>query len=296
MAQGTIALLLGELVMARHHLAQALARYDVQQHRSHAVRYGTDPGTNSCSRMSWVLQLLGYPDQALRRSQDTLALAQTLAHANSLTGALYFAGVFHQFRREASDAQALAEATVTLATEQGMAQRIATGTFLRGWALTVQGYSEEGLAHMHQGLADYRATGTILDLPWYLGVLAEACGYTDRVDEGLDTIAEALAVAENTGYYAAELHRIKGALLMQQAGADVSRAEACLQQALTIARRQEAKSLELRAAMSLSRLWQQQGKRTEARALLAPVYGWFTEGFDTADLQEAKALLEELGA
>jgi tetratricopeptide (TPR) repeat protein len=213
----------------------------------------------------------------------------------SLSCALYFAGVFHQFRHEASAAQALAEATVKLATEQGMAQRMATEMFLRGWALTMQGRGEEGLAHMRQGLADYRATGTVLDLPWYLGVLAEACGRTDRADEGLSIIAEALAMADDTGYYAAELYRLKGVLLMQHAVSDVVQAEACLQQALTIARCQQAKSLELRAAVNLVRLWQRQGKHAEAQALLEPIYGWFTEGLDTADLQEARVLLETLG-
>jgi len=152
------------------------------------------------------------------------------------------------------------------------------------------------LAQMRQGLANYRSTGTVLDLPWYLGVLAEACGSTGRVDEGIDTIADALAMADNTGYYAAELYRLKGELLLAQAGNAPQRleAEASLQQALNVARRQEAKSLELHAAMSLARLWQQQGKRATAHALLAPIYAWFTEGFDTADLQEAQALLAAL--
>jgi hypothetical protein len=164
-----------------------------------------DPTTLAWLGLSWVLWLLGYPDQAHRRSQETLALAQALAHPHSLATALSFAAMFHQFRREVAATEALAEATVTLATEQGMAQRLARGTFLRGWALTAQGRGEDGLAQMRQGLANSRATGTVLDLPWCLGVLAEACGSTSRVDEGLGTIAEALTVADNTGYYEAEL-------------------------------------------------------------------------------------------
>jgi predicted ATPase len=147
---------------------------------------------------------------------------------------------------------------------------------------------------MHQGLANYQATGTVLDLPWYLGILAEAYGSANRTDAGLDTIAEALAIAAKAGYYEAELHRLKGELLRQHTVSNVFQVETCFQQALDIACRQQAKSLELRAAMSLARLWQQQGKRTEARELLASIYGWFTEGFDTADLQEAKALLGQL--
>ena len=134
----------------------------------------------------------------------------------------------------------------------------------------------------------------MLDLPWYLGVLAEAYRSANRIDAGLETIAEALAIAEKAGYYEAELYRLQGELLRRHAVSDLSQVEACFQQALTIARRQQAKSWELRAAMSLACLWQQQGKRTEARELLASIYGWFTEGFDTADLQEAKALLDQL--
>jgi predicted ATPase len=294
MAQGTIALLLGDLMTARRHLEQAIALYDVQHHHSHALRYSVDPGVISLSRMSWVLWLLGYPDQALRRSQDTLALAQTRAHPHSLASALFFAAMFHQFRREASAAQELAAATVSLATKQGMALELVRGTFLQGWALSTQGRGADGLVQMRQGLTDYQATGTMLDLPWYLGALAEAYGSTNRIDAGLDTIAEALTIADKAGYYEAELYRLKGELLRQHTVSNVFQVEACLQQALDIACRQQAKSLELRAAMSLARLWQQQGKRTAARELLAPIYGWFSEGFETADLQEAKALLGQL--
>ena len=182
MARGTIALLLGEIMTARRHLEQAIALYDVQHHRSHALRYGVDPGVISLSRMSWALWLLGYPDQALCRSQETLALAQTLAHPYSLANALFFAAMFHQFRREALAAQELAAATVSLATEQGLAQWLARGTILQGWALTAQGRSEDGLAQMRHGLTNCRATGTVLDLPWYLGVLAEAYGSANRVE------------------------------------------------------------------------------------------------------------------
>jgi predicted ATPase len=166
---------------------------------------------------------------------------------------------------------------------------------LRGWALTMQGQGADGLTQMRQGLAAYRATGTVLDLPWYLGVLAEACGRTGRVDEGQVMLAEALAAVDKTDFYEAELHRLTGELRLRHAVPDATQAEPCLHHALAVARRQQAKSWELRAAMSLSRLWQQQGQRDAARELLTPIYGWFTEGFDTADLQEAKALLEEVG-
>jgi predicted ATPase len=163
-------------------------------------------------------------------------------------------------------------------------------------ALAAQGQGAEGIAQMRQGLTALRATGTALGMPGFLAQLAEAYGQVGQVDEGLHLLAEALALVENTGgrQWEAQLHRLHGELLRRQAVPEAQAAEACFQQALTVARRQQARSWELRAAMSLARLWQEQGKRAEARELLAPIYGWFTEGFDTADLQEARALLDEL--
>ena len=170
------------------------------------------------------------------------------------------------------------------------------GTWLRGWALAIQGQGEAGLAQMHQGLAAILATGQRLAQPRGLVLLAEATGHTGQVAEGLRLLAESLVALEASGQgdLLAEAYRLKGEFLLRQALPDASQAEACFQQALAVARHQQAKSWELRVALSLSRLWQRQGKRTEARELLAPLYGWFTEGFDTADLQEAKALLTAL--
>jgi predicted ATPase len=155
----------------------------------------------------------------------------------------------------------------------------------------------EGIAQIRQGFAAWRATGAGVAWPWWLALLAEVCGKVGQLDEGLGALEEALAAVQHNEehHYEAEVYRLKGELLLQQSAAQQGEAEEHFQQALDIARRQQAKSLELRAAVSLSRLWQRQGQRTEAYDLLAPVYGWFTEGFDTADLQEAKALLEELG-
>jgi predicted ATPase len=149
---------------------------------------------------------------------------------------------------------------------------------------------------MRQSLTAYRGTGSGLVLPYFLARLAEACGKEERIEAGLHLLDEALTLVDKHGecWWEAELHRLKGVFMLQQAVPDAKQAKGCLQQALATARRQQAKSLELRAALSLSRLWQQQGKRAEARRLLAEIYGWFTEGFDTADLQDAKALLEEL--
>ncbi|HSX80585.1 MAG TPA: hypothetical protein VLQ80_18695, partial [Candidatus Saccharimonadia bacterium] len=199
-------------------------------------------------------------------------------------------------RREWQPVQAHAEALLALATEHRFARYMAMGAVFRGRALAAQGLGAEGIAQMHQGLAALRATGTVLGTPIYLGWLAEVYGQVGQVDEGLHLLAEALAMGDTTrSRLAAELHRLHGELLLRQAIPDTPQAEACFQQALDVARHQQAKSWELRIATSLSRLWQQQGKRAQARELLAPLYAWFTEGFDTADLQDAKALLAELG-
>src|SRR5262249_35713242 len=194
--------------------------------------------------------------------------------------------------------QERAEAGMALASEKGFPQYLAIGMVMRGWALTMQGQGEEGIAHLHQGLAAFRAAGAEISRSRDLGLLAEAYGKVGQTEAGLTALAEALAVVDKTGerYWEAELHRLKGELLLALSTDKTTEAEACFHQALDIARRQEAKSLELRAATSLSRLWQQQGKRAASYDLLAPVYGWFTEGFDTADLQKAKALLDELTA
>jgi predicted ATPase len=265
------------------------------------------------------LWALGYPDQALKRSQEALTLAQELSHPLSLAQALIAALRIHQQSREGQAIQEQAEALITLSTEHQFAFILAWGIIMRGWAVAGQGQREEGIAQMCQGLAAHRATGAEANRPYYLACLAEVYGQTEQAEEGLDVLAEALARVDNTEEreYEAELYRLKGQLTLQQEARGwrlgtgspssqpsslpplVSRevaleAEGYFQKAIAIARKQQAKSLELRAVMSLSRLWQQQGKQDEARQLLAGIYGWFTEGFDTKDLQEAKALLEKL--
>jgi predicted ATPase len=196
---------------------------------------------------------------------------------------------------EADVTQEWAEASLAINTEHGFGQNIGTATFTRGWALAAQGRHEEGMAQMRQGLASRRQRGAGATLAEYSARLGEAYGRIGQAEEGLCLLAEALALVDKGDFwYEAEVHRIKGELLLRQAVPNAPQAEACFQQALAVARRQQAKSWELRAAMSLIRLWQQQGKRAEARQLLAPIYSWFTEGFDTFDLQEAKALLDEL--
>jgi predicted ATPase len=243
-----------------------------------------------------ALCALGYLDQALRRGHEALTLAQALSHPPSLAATLFYVALTHCFRREAHAARERAEAAMALASAQGVPQWLAVGTILRGWALAMQGQGEEGLVQLRQGLAAWRAMGAGLTVSYYLALLAEVSGQAGQAEEGLRLLAEALAHVDTTGerYYAAEVYRLKGELLLRQAIPDEAQAETCWHQALAIARHQQTKAWELRVAVSLARLWQQQGKRAEARALLALIYGWFTEGFDTVDLQDARTLLEEL--
>jgi predicted ATPase len=286
----------GELVAARAHLEQGITLYDPQQHRAHTFLYGHDPGIECRIFAALVLWQLGYPEQALQRGYEALTLARELAHPYSLAYALMFAAVVSRLRREWSAVQAHAEALLALATEQGFAFWEATGTMLRGAALAAQGQGKTGIAEIRQGLAAFRAMGAEHSLTDLLAVLATAYGDVGQPATGLPLLDEALALGDKNDEhkYEPELYRLKGELLLALSAEHQTEAAACYHQALAIARRQQAKSWELRAAMSLSRLWQQQGQREAARDLLAGVYGWFTEGFDTADLQEAKALLDAL--
>jgi len=235
-----------------------------------------------------------------------------LSHPYSSAMALFFAAELHYLRREVEAVRGRAAAAVALSAEQEFPFWLAQGTCLQGWVLTEQGQREEGIAQMRQGLAIYQATGAELGRPYWLVLPTAVQGQGGQVAEGLNALAEAHAAVHKSGerYYEAEIYRLKGELTLQQSGvrspqsgvpstqhpapSTQAEAEACFHQAVEIARCQSAKSLELRAVMSLSRLWQRQGKKDEARKLLAEIYGWFTEGFDTADLQEAKTILEEL--
>jgi class 3 adenylate cyclase/predicted ATPase len=302
-ALGTTLYFMGEFVQARVHLEQGVTLYNPLQHRSHAILYGQDPGVICLSTLSRALWALGYPDQAVQRLQESLALAQRLSHPFSLSFALYVAAVVYQYLHQVPATQEHTEALMAISTEQGFRLRVAQARILLGWTLVEQGQVAEGIAQMRQSVAAYGATGADLGRPYYLTLLAEAYGKAGQVEEGLTALAGAMTAAQRNRICSneAEIYQLQGDLLLRQAmgGSDSlvkppPEAEACLHQALDVARRQGAKSLELRTAMSLSRLWQQYGKRAEARQLLAPIYGWFTEGFDTADLQDAKALLEEL--
>jgi TOMM system kinase/cyclase fusion protein len=289
---------LGELTLGRTHVEQGMALYDAQQHHALAFRYGIDLGVYFLCHGARHLWLLGFPEQARTSVREALTLARTLAHPFSLAFALHWAATIHQWRREAPATQEQAEASMAFSREQGFALWVPGGTVLRGWALTEQGQMEEGIAQMRQGMTAWQATGAEVDRPYYLALLAEGYGKAAQVEVGLHMLAEALTVVEaiEERYYEAELYRLQGELLLARATEHDTEAETSFRQALDIARRQLAKSLELRAAMSLARLWQHQGRRTAAYELLAPVYGRFTEGFDTADLQEARALLDALQA
>ncbi|MDA2921126.1 tetratricopeptide repeat protein, partial [Desulfobacterota bacterium AH_259_B03_O07] len=283
---------LGELIPARDHLEQGIALYGPRQHRSHAFIYGQDPGVFCLSYLARALWFLGYPDQALDRINETLSMAQELSHPFSLAFALYFATLIRQLRQEVQSVRELTEKVITLSSEQGFPQWLTYGTILQGWMLADKGQGE-GIAQVRQGMADWRTTGAEIGRPHHLGLLIETYLKVGEAEEGLTSIAEALAVVNKNGelYYEAELYRLKGELLLKLGDAE---SEACFLKAIDIARRQGAKSLELRAVTSLSRLLQKQGKKDEARQMLSEIYDWFTEGFDTKDLLDAKTLLEEL--
>jgi TOMM system kinase/cyclase fusion protein len=296
---------LGNPAQACTHLEQTVTLYDPAQHHVLAYRYGAmDPGIVGFGYYTLALWMRGYAAQACAQSAKALSLAQQLAHPYTLARTLYYDTVLCQLRRDAPAVRDQAEAATTVATAQKFALAQALGLIMRGWAIAVQEHSTEGLVQIQQGLAAYRATGAEYQRPHFLTLLAEVSGILGQPEGGLAALEEALTLMEQTGerYYEAELHRQRGELLLlceaqshlAQDSREQHEAEVCFQQALDVARHQQAKSLELRAAMSLARLWQRQGKRAEAYELLAPIYGWFTEGFDTADLQEARTLLEEL--
>jgi class 3 adenylate cyclase/predicted ATPase len=296
-ALGRTLFFLGMYASAHTHLTQGIALYDRQQHRASAFLYGEDAGVVCHSFTAWALWRLGYPAQGLVQTDKAVTLAQQSAHPFSLSFVLSNAAQFHQLRREVRAVQEHSDATITLATDQGFPFWLAIGSTLRGWALAQQGQVQEGIEQLTQGLSAFRATGAESTRSHYLALLAEAHSVSEQPEAGLTALAEALTVVDKTGarFHEPELYRLKGELLLQQNSANQAEAETCFHQAIRIAQSQQAKSWELRASTSLARLWQQQGKRQEAHDLLAPVYSWFTEGFDTADLKDAKALLEELG-
>ena len=288
---------LGEFVGARTQLEEALRLYNPEQHRTHALLYALDPAVGAGVYAAWTLWCLGHLDQSLAKSHEALAMARQMPHHFTLASALGHCAMLHQLRREVPPTEELSEALMTLSAEQGLAYWPGLATLMKGWVLAERGEGEASIAELRSAMATIRGIGAAAELPWYLALLAGAYGIVGRTAEGLDAIAEALAQVASTNerFYEAEIYRVKGEILLKHGGPDwAAEAETCFRQALDIAEAQSAKSWELRAAMSLARLWAEQGKRAQAQDLLAPVYGWFTEGFETADLKDAKALLEEL--
>ena len=297
MQRGNTSYFMGEFLSARERLENAITLYDTERHRPLASRYGgADAGVTCLSYTAEILWQLGYPDQALKRGNETLALAQTLSHPFSLAFARQSIVVLRQLRREARGAQEAAEGVIALCAEHGFHSNLAKATSVCGWAMAEQGRYEEGIAHIEEGLAALRAIGAEVWRPHLLCLLAEACRKTSRLDAALSALTEALAAADEheNRHYEAEMHRLKGELLLKQNDSNAAEAQNCFERAIGIARKQSAKSWELRATMSLARLLAKQDRRDEARTMLAAIYGWFTEGFNTVDLKDAKSLLDEL--
>jgi predicted ATPase/DNA-binding winged helix-turn-helix (wHTH) protein len=296
-ASGAALFYLGAFPQARHQVAQCLRLYNPRQHGSHTVLYGFDPQIVGLGYMSLLLWFLGYPAQAQARRQELLRHTQSLSHPYSLAVALGTAAMLHQCCREAACLEAGVQKMITLSADYGFPHALAMGMILQGWAMVMQGRGAAGVTRLQEGLRAERATGEFIRRPYYLFLLAEAYGNVGQAAAGLHILAEALPLVATTAerWWEAELYRLKGELLLQENSGDQAHAAvACFRQAVAVARRQHAKALELRAAISLGRLWQSQDQRREAHDLLAPVYEWCTEGFATADLQEAKRLLEEL--
>ena len=286
----------GDFIDVRDHSRQSLALYNPQQHGAGVVPYDQDHGIVSGYLTALSNWMLGYPTQAVQAMENTLAHARELENPNSVGISLLFLAQLSQLRREPEPATTRAEEAMAVSAEHGLPALELWCLLPRGWAIAQQGDVSAGIADIKDAMDRRRAFGMGAVWPWFLALLADAHGALGQFDEGLAALEEALDWVERNDerLYEAEVHRIKGELLHRQDGPDPALAEKCFEQALAVARSQQAKSWELRAAMSMARLWQQNGRVDDARALLSPVYDWFTEGFDTADLKDAKALLDQL--
>jgi predicted ATPase len=286
---------LGEFASAMEHFEKGRSFYDHEQDRDESFRYTQNPAVGMRCHGAWTLWFLGQPDHAWEPMREALTLARDLSEPHGVAHTLYFISVLHHLRREPHLAQEFAEASIQVSNEHGLVLYQASGTVVRGWALFEQGMVEEGIQQMRHGIDAHKATGTEMARPLFLSVLAEALGKTNRTEEGLSLLEEALALVHRKGErcYLSELNRLKGELILLQATTPdtASDAEACFHRSIEFAEQQKAKACELRARMSLSRLYKKQNKHHEARDVLSRIYASFTEGFDTADLREAKALL-----
>ncbi|MBM4466215.1 MAG: tetratricopeptide repeat protein [Chloroflexi bacterium] len=291
---GTSSFYIGDFTSARACQEQLIASYDPELHRSMAFVYGQDLAVLHMGYLARTTWFLGYPDRAVELNREAIARAQGLDHPFSLALAFSMACWTHTERREVAATEERAEAAIRIAAPRGFVFFESMGLCFQGWVRIQEGAIEEGMAQIRQSVAGLRAMGSEFHHPHFLSWLAEGHAKAGQVEEGIARLAEALELVERTGerYYEAEIHRLKGDLLWMQGNGPEAEAE--YDKAIQVARQQSTKSLELRATMSLSRLLQTQGKQEQARQLLAEIYSWFTEGFDTPDLKEAKALLEEL--
>jgi class 3 adenylate cyclase/predicted ATPase len=293
---GSTSFYLGELGDARTHLERSTSIYDPVDHGSMALQYGTDPGVASLCYLSNLLWCLGFPDQALIRSQQSLALASRQAHQVSFAGAWHFASLLHHFRGEVVTARERAEAAISFSTKHGFEFFAALGTIDQGWALIRQSQVAEGMTQIERGMFAYKSIGAQLWWPFFLSLLASAHLTSETAKQGLALISEANDIIDRTAerWWLPELWRLEGELLLKEDSDNEVEAKHRLDQAIVIAKEQQSKSLQLRATISLARLLRDNGGHDEARVMLAEIYNWFTEGFDTTDLLEAKALLDEL--
>jgi predicted ATPase len=293
----TTVFLLGEIERCRQLTETGLALYDRQQHRTLAFRYGQDPGVAHGLYLAWALWLLGHPDQSLKTVLAALELALETSHALSIAFARCFVGLLQNCRGEHVAAGEQAEAASAIAAAHQLTLWLASATMMDGWARSGLGQHEQGIARLQRGVAGWRETGGRAGLTFFLVTLAEAHCKAGQLAEAESVLAqvEAVRVANGEHYYAEELHRIRGEIAVRRDPPDPLRAEAEFREAVEVARSQSARSLELRAATSLAELLERQGKRDEAREQLQPVYAWFSEGFGTADLVRARALLDRLG-
>jgi predicted ATPase len=288
----------GHFAAARDCFATAVVEYDDRERTRHwAAHSGHDAGVTCRSNLAVCLWHLGYPDQALQANRQVVELARQIGHPFSLAYALHYTGWLCQNCRLGAELEAAAEEEFRIATEQGFALWHASGTFYRGAGLVLQGKLEEGLPLLVKGLDGFRATGAELSLPFQLSTLGEAYTQAGRFNDACRTLDEGLTLGEkhDERCQEAELHRLKGELLLAEAPDQASGAEDRFRQAIETARRQQSRAWELRATMSLARLWQRQGRRDEARAALGAVFQTFTEGFTTPDLVDAAALLKDEG-
>jgi predicted ATPase len=301
-ALGVASIYAGDLEAALDHFERAIdlyGRHERDATPSYTSRL-SNPRVTSGVYAAWALWMLGYPDRAAARAREALLLVRSLDHPFGRSYACHLTAGVHQWRGEHQAVQELEDEALAFDTEHGFALLRAVGVIQRGWLLAQRGEAAAGLVQMQEGLAKQREIGAAVLLPFYLALLAKVCDDAGRPAEALSALTEALTVAQRSGrhYWEAELHRLAGVLALhaqESRGAPAtSDAESHFFHALDIARRQRARSLELRAATSLGRLWADTGKAQEAHALLSEVYASFTEGFDTADLREAKSLLEEL--